>query len=64
MMENFRKKASGESFEKTKALIREITVVQQMVQTSEISIQAPPFLTPLGWVLKQLRDMFILQWEA
>jgi hypothetical protein len=54
--------SSQEEWEKTKEFLKRISFAAHMVQSQEISLHAPAFMFALGWVLKQLRDLFIIDW--
>jgi hypothetical protein len=49
-----------QDWEDTKGKFKKFKVLLHASQAEEISIQAPGFLFPLGWVLKQTRDIFLM----
>ena len=53
-----------EEWEKTNEFVKKVTFMAHMVQSQEVTLHVPAFLFALGWVLKQLRDLFIMEWEV
>jgi len=48
-------------WQKAKDIVKQITIFGHVAHSKEILVPAPAFLFALGWVMKQLRDIFIME---